>query len=506
MKVLSTLLAFFLLFGIAAGQSPSRVLKLAEKALGGAKALKAVRSAASTGTVTRVADGAAGRYEMVWARPDLYHVLMDVGGFEMETGFNGRSAWSRDSREGLQTLTGEPALAAQARASFAADLWLNAKRDRSTLSSAGQATISGRAANAVLLTTNDNVAIKIYFDSATNLPIRDEMNVAGRKVITDYGDYRRVSGIMMPYSLGIADGDDRYDIKIEDIKASEQIDPKRFDYPALAGEPLPDLRTLLSELRANEDRIDQLLDTYAYTQKDISRVIGKDGVLRETGSETRQLSFYKGYRISRLIEKNGKPLKPSDQEDADKDAAKRVAEIEKLISKDVGRAGTGTATGTPSARSKRISVAEVLRASRLINPRRERFRGRDVIVFDFEPDPAFDLKNAQSMMKFFGKTAGVMWIDEKDKQAVRIEAVLADNFNVGGGVLAKLRKGASFIIEQERVNDEIWLPSKTDINLSVRVLLVKGIDVNQSIRSYDYRKFDTQVKDAVVNGDKPPAN
>jgi hypothetical protein len=103
------------------------------------------------------------------------------------------------------------------------------------------------------------------------------------------------------------------------------------------------------------------------------------------------------------------------------------------------------------------------------------------------------------MLKFFGKTAGAMWIDERDKQVARLEASLADSFNVGGGVVAKLKKGASFTLEQDRINDEIWLPSSADINLSVRVLMVKGIDLNQSIRSYDYRKFSTEVKDAKVN-------
>ena len=166
--------------------------------------------------------------------------------------------------------------------------------------------------------------------------------------------------------------------------------------------------------------------------------------------------------------------------------------------------GSQGANGAPSEESRRISTAEVLRASKLINPRRERFRDRDVIVFDFEPDPAFDFKNAKSMLKFFGKTSGVIWVDEADKQVARIEAVLGDSFNVGGGVLAKLRKGASFTLEQERVNNEIWLPSQADINLSVRVLLVKGIEVNQLIKSYDYRKFETEVKDARVNDTKEP--
>ena len=108
------------------------------------------------------------------------------------------------------------------------------------------------------------------------------------------------------------------------------------------------------------------------------------------------------------------------------------------------------------------------------------------------------------MLKFFGKTAGVIWVDENDKQLVRVEAFLADDFSMGGGLLVKLKKGASFVGEQERVNDEIWLPSVMEINLSARVLMFKGIAVNQVIKSYDYRKFQTEVKDAKVNDVKKP--
>jgi hypothetical protein len=122
-----------------------------------------------------------------------------------------------------------------------------------------------------------------------------------------------------------------------------------------------------------------------------------------------------------------------------------------------------------------------------------------MIVFDFEPDPSFDTKNATSLLKFFGKTAGVMWIDEEDKQVARLEAVLFESLSVGGGVIAKFKKGATFTLDKERVNGEIWLPTQMDINFSLRVLLVKGIDMNQIERFYDYRKFETEVKDAKVN-------
>ena len=97
-----------------------------------------------------------------------------------------------------------------------------------------------------------------------------------------------------------------------------------------------------------------------------------------------------------------------------------------------------------------------------------------------------------------------MWIDEKDKQVARIEAVLFESISFGGGVLAKFKKGATFTLDKERINDEIWLPSQADINFSLRVLLVKGIDINQIQKFYDYQKFDTEVKDAKVDDTKNP--
>jgi hypothetical protein len=147
-----------------------------------------------------------------------------------------------------------------------------------------------------------------------------------------------------------------------------------------------------------------------------------------------------------------------------------------------------------------------LRASNLFNPRRERFRGRDVIVFDFEPNPNFDFRNAKSFLKFFGKTAGVMWIDTQDKQVARLEAVLFDSYKVGGGLVANLKKGAAFTLENDRINNEIWLPSSADINLSVKVLLVKGISVNQTVRYSDYQKFNSEIKDSKVNEIEKPSN
>ncbi len=481
-------------------QSPSKVLKQAEKALGGQKQLKAIMSMSRSGKITRLADGSSGHFVSQTTAQNLLNINFDIAGFETETGYNGRSAWTRNSREGLRTLTGIESPQMQAKASYRNHLWLDAKNEKLKLVYGGTAVIDGKMANIVILANSKGVAIKVYFDAATGSPIRDEIPNGSLVEITDHSDYRDIGGVKQSFTDRVTIGDEKYEIRFDDIRPNAQIARSEFDFPSLSTEPLPDIPALLKELQANEDRVDELLDRYGYTQKAVDRELGNDGVFRDTGSETTQITFYKGNRISRQIEKNGKPLNAGDQEKEDKNAAKQVEEIDKKIAKQQARVAKGE---DPPDEDRRISIAEVLRASKLLNPRRERFRGREVIVFDFEPNPAFDMKHAKSMLKFFGKTAGVMWIDEKDKQVARVEAVLAQSLSIGGGVLAKLNKGATFTLEKERFGDEIWLPSLAEINLSVRVLLVKGISVNQLIRFYDYHRFETEVKDAKVDEKKP---
>lgn len=490
---------FILLLAVSApAQSPSKILKQAERALGGAKALQAAGSWTRSGSITRRQDGASGKFRMQTSAPNLYHVSYDLDGFETETGYNGRSGWTRDSRRGLSTLTGDASRDLQAEALYRSGLWLNYKKEKSKIASGGQAQVGDRQANIILLTTAKGVSIKLYFDAANGQLLREEFPAGDTLKTFDYADYRAVGGVSQPFSVTYKTGEDVYDIKLDNVRSNIQIARTTFNFPNLSGEPLPDIPKLLQELQANEDRVEALLETYSYTQKYIRREPGKDGRLREAGSETVQVSFYKGFRIRRVIEKDGRPLSAKEQEDEDKEVAGRVEDIEKKIAKQEAKGEP------PDEDSRRVSVAEVLRASNLVNPRRERFRGRDVIVFDFEPNPSFDYKNAKSLLRFFGKTAGVMWIDENDKQVARLEAALADSFNIGGGMVAKLKRGSSFTLEQERVNNEIWLPSQMDINMSVRVFLVKGIDVNQLTKSYNYRKFTTEVKDAKVNEVQKP--
>ena len=75
-----------------------------------------------------------------------------------------------------------------------------AKVEKTKISAGGKTTINGKQANYVILTTAKSVQIKLYFDAATNLLLREEIpNGTSLKVI-DYGDYRKVDDVFEAFS------------------------------------------------------------------------------------------------------------------------------------------------------------------------------------------------------------------------------------------------------------------------------------------------------------------
>lgn len=496
---------FFVFSSEISAQSPNKILSQVNKALGGEKILKSNRSRQAKGKITRLSDGASGNYLAQAQAPNFYAESFDLNGFEISSGYNGKSGWTRNSKDGLRTLTGEASRDFQAEAVFRSSRWLNYKQEKAKLAFLNQASINGKTANVLLLTTAKGVRIKLFFDAATNLLLREEIQRGATPKTFDYGDYRKVGNVFEPFLIKTNDGGEVYEIRLEEIAHNQTVSKSVFDFPQISGAPLPDIKTLLTEIRANTDKIDRILENYSYTATRVEREIDKAGNLVEKGAETVSFSFYKSYRITRLLAKNGRALSAGDQADEDKKVEKQIREIEERIAQkekkqmERERDVAADKTGVPDeeGEGQRITLSDALRGSLLVNPRRERLRGRDVIVFDYEPNPAYKPKTR--FEKVFALCSGAVWVDADDKQIVRLEASLTQN---SGNFLAKLKRGASFTLENERVNDEIWLPSLADINLSVKILFA-GINVNNLIRYGDYKRFDTEVKDGKVNEIKP---
>lgn len=469
----------------ASAQSADKVLKNAAKALGGEKVLRAIQSKSIQGTIARPGDSTTGNYSLITRQPNLFVESIDLSGFETVTGNSGRSLWKRDSRDGLRTLTGKLSSDGFLLASYLASRWLDYKRDKSRVVLQPATTTNGVATQSVLLTSMRGVQAKLFFDSKTGLPLRDEIPLGDTTRTTDYSDYRLINGVMEPHAISILVGSDRYEIKLNKIDHNITLAQTTFDFPKISTEPLPDIPTLLSEVSKNGEEIDRLLEKYTYVQTITDRVFDQKGNLQDKDSEAFELTFYKGNRLRRQIEKNGQPLTAKDLEEENKRLEKRIREIEKKEADKQRKAAAGSTD--EDSQDRRVKITDILRASKLLNPRRERFRSRDVIVFDFEPNPSY--KPVKDYEKFFGKMAGVIWIDDTDKQVARVEVRLVSPFKIVGGLLASLKEGGTFVLEQDRVNNEIWLPTRADINLTIKVFLVKNLNAIQSSVYSNYQRF-----------------
>jgi hypothetical protein len=147
-----------------------------------------------------------------------------------------------------------------------------------------------------------------------------------------------------------------------------------------------------------------------------------------------------------------------------------------------------------------VEISQFLKVHEFVSPRRERFRDRDAVVFDFRVRPGFKSSNREENL--ISKLVGVVWIDPADKQVMRLEARLAEGFKMAGGLLVNLRPGAAFVMEQTRVAEGLWLPKTAQINLSVKVLLFGGGDYNQSFEWSDYKHFSGDVGDYKLDAPK----
>ena len=80
-------------------------------------------------------------------------------------------------------------------------------------------------------------------------------------------------------------------------------------------------------------------------------------------------------------------------------------------------------------------------------------------------------------------------MDETAKQVARLEARLTDSFKLGGGLLASIAPSTAFVFEQDKIDNEVWLPSSMEANVSARLLLFAKFNRSVERRYSDYKKY-----------------
>jgi len=227
---------------------------------------------------------------------------------------------------------------------------------------------------------------------------------------------------------------------------------------------------------------------YTYIARQVQNKLDGKGQTKSTEVKTYEVLEIYGEQVQRLIAKDDKPLEG-------KDAAKEEEKIQKIIDKRKNESEQDRRKREEKEVKEREDgrkfVREIADAYDFTMIGTELVGGREAWVFQGEPRPGFEphMKESRFLSKFHGR----VWIDKSDLQMAKLDVQAIDNVSVGW-VLARIHKGARFMIEQTRVNEEVWLPRYLTFKVDARVALVKGFKVNGEETFRDYRKFRTSSK------------
>jgi hypothetical protein len=241
-----------------------------------------------------------------------------------------------------------------------------------------------------------------------------------------------------------------------------------------AGAPLPDIHQLMLEVQAHQKQLDKVRENYTYTSLQTTEDLDSNGHVKKTETTENEDFFVNSHVIERMVKEDGKPLDAHDEQ-------KETERVTKLVEK---------AQKTPPdepLEGQSISISRVLEIMDVRNPRRESFRDRPTIVFDFVGRK--DVKTHGLAEDASKKLQGTLWIDEADRQVAHMELSFDDNFRVAAGLFASIQKGSSFRFDQQQVNGELWLPTSAEANVQARLLMVKGIRQHFTERDYDFKRF-----------------
>src|SRR5713101_936621 len=487
----------YLLFALPIFFSPSlraqdagKIVDQYIKAAGGSKALSRIQTMTLEGTFTNAADGKAGTYTLSTKMPNRYYSELMVGDSNQIEAYNGKSGWHQNAAGELATLVGPEGLQLEAAGNYYNARFLNLKKSKVGAALAGQEQVNGKDAVQLELTTATAVKRQVFFDPQTHLIVKEAATIAGVEEEILYGDYRSVEGVKLPYKIELHRGAETYGIDITRAAINQTIGERVFDFPKKSQVQLPDLKALFLEIDKNQKAIAKIKENYAGTQTEEETEYDKTGKVTKHELKEHTFFYLNGNEISTLVKENGKPLNEEKQKKENEKTQKRIEEQQKREAKKEAKEEKAREEGKKDKDEEEVGIEMFLHACQFVNPRRERFRGQDVLVFDFEPNPEFKPHKLEE--KVVHQLAGVVWIDEKAHDVARLEAYFTGDMKFGGGLIANVQKGTSFVFEQAYINNEVWLPTYEEAHVGVRVLLVKSIQVNEVTRYTDYKKFNVE--------------
>jgi hypothetical protein len=486
---------------IAQAQSAAKVIERHIDAIGGKDAVEKIVTTDVSGGITS-ADGRSGTFAQRTKRPQLFSVSLSLGDFRWRAGFNGRAAWQDDAPDGPRTLYGEAASRVRAEAIYANTRFLVPEKIN-RMEVTGRAQMRGHAVIVLVSITPDGMKRTLSFDAKTYLLLKDEQETAEGVEERFFDDYRPVDRVLEPHRIEWHRNGETFRIAVERVTHNAPVDERAFEFPAAPSAPPLNIDSILSAAADNEQKAASVRTSYAYTQAMTVRVIDKQG--RATSHEGPRFAVFhlSGKPVARRISDiRGQPLSEARQRREDERVSNMVREYERRRQSGQleapAQADFGVAYALHDLWGDLVLRVPVMtagwfpayrRMSAFSDARRERVRGRAIVVVEFQAKS--DAVPIGDVERQAGKMAGALWIDEASQQMIRIDSYFVDDY---GSVV----QGSSVWMEQTLINDEVWLPSRLETNIRRSLGFGALVQSLMMVQFTDHKKFNVETDSTIA--------
>jgi hypothetical protein len=241
-----------------------------------------------------------------------------------------------------------------------------------------------------------------------------------------------------------------------------------------------DAREIIRNSVAADERNWRIARNYRYVQRVEVHRLDSQGGLKSSEVKTYEITFQEGTPYYQLVQRDDRPLTATEEKREQESFARSIAERRQE---------------TTAERAKRLSAYER-------RPDWQREAWHELAeAFDFKLAGGGTLYN-QSMFlieatpregyqprshtaKLFRSLKARLWVDQRDRQIVKVEAEVIDTIWMGL-FLVRVAKGSRATLTLTRVSDGVWLPDGLQVVASARVGLLKTYRFEQRVHYSGY--------------------
>jgi hypothetical protein len=225
----------------------------------------------------------------------------------------------------------------------------------------------------------------------------------------------------------------------------------------------PDTDPFITRVAQHQKDLEFLLSQYTYTDRITTYTLDKKTQVRSQHADTYYITPTPYEFFTLHVSHDGKPVSQSDLQKQEKEIEHKMRRYEQKAQK----------PGEVHPKND-ILFSDIILKSRFTPLHWDDIHGKCMIVYAFEPKSP-PRRQGDLAGKVAGDMKGTMWISPDDAEIARMEFTSVSSLSLGMGFLGSV-KGFEGFIEQQKVHDEIWLPS-------IKSLLRKGGNSSQDFES-----------------------